>query len=81
TPKHEDWGYEREWRYVLFGKTNVSLGIPKEAIVEVIFGYKMSEKHQSEIKEKLRENAIHAKLYQAAKSKSAFALEFEPIEY
>ena len=34
--KSSDWRYEHEWRYVLIGKTDVSLGFPKEAIVEVI---------------------------------------------
>jgi hypothetical protein len=79
--KSSDWSYEREWRYILFDKTNHRLDIPKEAIVEVILGCDMSEEHRSEIIQVLRDRAIRAKLYQAVKSKSAYALEFKPVEY
>ncbi len=79
--KSADWGYEREWRYILMRKTDEPLVIPKEAIVEVILGCEMLEEHKTDIKNVLRENAIHAKLYQAVKSKSAFALEFDPVDY
>ena len=41
----------------------------------------MTEEHKSEIKQLLKDRAFHAKLYQAVKSKSAYALEFKPVEY
>ena len=81
TTKSSHWEYEREHRFILVGKTNSEYSIDKQAIHSVTLGLRMQDYHKNEINEVLRRQLPHVRLFEATKSSSAFALEFEPVEF
>jgi hypothetical protein len=81
TTKSELWRYEKEYRYILIGKTDVQLGIQKGIMSEVILGCKMPEASRHEVIDELRKKPYKVRLYWAERSSSSFRLEFHEIDY
>lgn len=72
------WGYEAEYRLTTFQKTNQNIEIPKEAIIEVVFGARMSLEHKNEIKALLTEKLPHVKCFSVVPEKTKFELTIIP---
>lgn len=74
--KYEEWEYEKEWRAIY--KPGLTQ-FPKEIIQSVYFGAKFSpEKRDSWIKQ-IIDSGIKPEMYQASLDKTAYKINFEPI--
>lgn len=74
--KYEEWEYEKEWRAIY--KPGLTQ-FPKEIIQSVYFGAKFNpEKRDSWIKQ-IIESGIKPEMYQASLDKTAYKINFEPI--
>ena len=85
TTKFVDWQYEQEYRFILVRQPGRDdpreYPIDRRALHSVILGLGMSDEHKQQIKEVLRQQLRHVRLFQARKSLYEFGLEFEPVEY
>ena len=77
--KSPDWSYEQEYRLVFWDKVNWALRLAPEAVSEVILGCRISPEHRDEILHACRTHVPHARLLQASKQDSRFAVSFEDI--
>jgi hypothetical protein len=77
--KSLDWSYEQEYRLVFWHKVNWAVRLDPEAISEVILGYRISDEDKHDILEACRAHIPLARLFQARKHESRFALSIEPI--
>lgn len=68
------WAYEIEYRLTTFGKTNLNIPFPKEAITEVIIGARMKDEMKQEIKTFLSKNLPHVKCMICVPHENDFAL-------
>jgi len=75
--KSDDWGYEKELRFILFSYPNKAIIIPGDIIDQVILGCKISESNKNEIIEIAKKKKIE--LQQAMLKQDAFALDFNKI--
>lgn len=74
------WKYEREYRFILNGRTNVPMVLPKGVVREVAIGAEATKETAKEITEVVRSSDSGIKLYQARLAKDKFALEFDEVE-
>jgi hypothetical protein len=81
TIKSLDWCYEKEWRYILFDRTNFEIEIPQNAISVVILGSRIPRDHRMEIIELLRNKNMDISLMQNWVSLKKFKLEYYPVKY
>jgi len=76
--KYSSWKYERERRLVFHSSQAVKF--PKKAVNSIAFGLRMAERDKLTLRKLLSGNEWkHVKWYQAVKSKTKYALEFEKI--
>jgi hypothetical protein len=81
TIKSIDWNYEKEWRFILFDRTNIEIEIPNEAISVIILGCRIPRKSRMEIIELLRNKNMDLVLFQSWKSFKKLKLEYYPVQY
>jgi len=77
--KSPDWSYEQEYRLVFYERANFSLRIPLEAVAEVILGCRITTGDKELLIRTCRTHLPHARLFQARKEETRFALVLEPI--
>jgi len=77
--KAAHWSYEKEYRYIIFNKSDCPLKIDRGIINKVILGCEMPEEHKNEIKKIIKEMNTKVTLYQAVKKKDEFGLDIEEI--
>lgn len=73
------WAYEKEYRIVMLGGTNINSKIPNELIGEVILGCNISTDHKEEILNTLKIKKIKVPVLVAKKHKEKFELVFENL--
>jgi hypothetical protein len=81
TVKSIDWCYEKEWRYILFDRTNKAIEIPNDVISEIILGSRIPRDHRIEIIEILREQNMDIRLLQSWVSLKKFKLQRYHVLY
>lgn len=79
--KNLKWAYEREHRCILIQKTNLPVTVDKGLISQVIFGSKISEKHESEIIEVLRKREFDIHLFKIQSNIDSRELEMRKLSY
>jgi hypothetical protein len=79
--KASAWEYEKEWRFILFRRTNKEIQIPEEIISEVVLGCRMPREHRIEVIEILRDRKSEVKVYQAEPSTTKFQLDLREVDY
>lgn len=80
TTKAKAWEYEQEYRVLKFGDPS-NHGFKKEALVEIIFGYKASESFIAEIKALVKMARMdHIAFSRASVNSSEFKLNIIPLE-
>ena len=62
------WSYEEEYRFVSQGKSNFSIIVPIDTIVEVILGCRMNEKSKDEIIDFISNQIPECHIYEAIQS-------------
>jgi hypothetical protein len=78
TVKCDKWAYEKEIRFILHRGANIEFDIPKEAINQIIFGYKMDNKTRNKIENLIIRHDYHVQLFQATLAKNSYELQIEP---
>jgi hypothetical protein len=81
TVKSKDWAYEKEWRYILTGSTDLKIEIDFNIFQEVIFGCRMPDSFKDEIINFVKEWPTRPNIYQASIGDHEFGLKFEKVEY
>lgn len=77
--KSKVWEYEQEFRIFILGATRELTTVPKEAIVEVTMGCKMSDKDQYEVGDYVIKNLQHTALYLAKMHHESYELIFNKM--
>jgi hypothetical protein len=77
--KSDDWLYEDEYRIILNNAARQTFKVPSEIIKEIIFGFKMPEKHKVEIFNLVRAKFPHVRIFQSDMSLNEFKLNMIPI--
>jgi len=77
--KGKFWEYEEEYRIIKFGAANKVFQLPKEAIVDIIFGCKMEFEIKISIIDRIRELEMHCNIYEMKQSFDKFELSIEKI--
>jgi len=76
--KYRNWKYEKERRLTYY--KSQAVGFTEKAVVSIAFGLRMSERDKNTLRNLLSgEEWQHIQWYQAVKSKTKYALEFEKI--
>lgn len=73
--KSKDWEYEKEVRIVMRFKARQTIKIPDKCIKEIIFGYKMEEKHKNEIIDLTKTRSSPIQIYEATANGEKFKLD------
>ena len=81
TIKAKIWKHEGEWRYILWGDTNIEVICPDEIFYEVYLGCRVSEAHRNEIIDVLKRKQRPIKLYEASPNSNEFKLDFNEVNY
>ena len=79
--KANDWKHEREFRVLYYGGSNVKLTLDDDILSEVIFGYRMQDSDQDEIKCLLKRRRNEPKLFKAEPKADAFGLDIVAMDY
>jgi hypothetical protein len=77
--KSVHWSYEQEFRLIYWHHTNTALSIGQDIITEVHLGCRIEEKNRDKTLSLLDKKHSSATVFQAHKSETNFALEFEQI--
>jgi hypothetical protein len=84
--KHVDWQYESEWRVHLSlppsepeGDGYVDSEEPPEVFDGIYLGCRMDGKQQEDLLTEVKQQLPHTKVYRAVRSRTRFALAFEPV--
>lgn len=82
TQKHSHWAYENEYR--LFAGRPAPSGVycfDPNALVGVVFGSRMSEKHKQQINKLAKKRTLPLKFWQASKCAGEYRLNIHEVEY
>lgn len=77
--KSKHWRYEKEYRLLFWGKTNINLFVGHDAIKEIIIGCRCNKKNKNNLLSIVNNTGIKASIYQAIRLDNKFGLEFELI--
>jgi hypothetical protein len=77
--KSKEWEYEREFRLLLFERTNVSVPLPPQSIERVVLGARISPENKEQILALVREHQSQALVFQAEPHTNQFRFVFKPI--
>ena len=89
--KSYDWQQEKEWRMIMELKeadeiierdnSNIYLfNIPKDLILSIYLGTRMTQKNKNELFEAVKGNGINPKIYQSYLDQKEYKLNFKEIE-
>ncbi len=79
--KAEGWKHEQEFRLAKFNFCNKIVWLPKDAIVEVILGLRISDTHRNEIIDEVKQRLPNIRLFQAKLPEGVFTMEFDQINF
>jgi hypothetical protein len=79
--KADNWRYEKEWRFILNGRTDKEVELPEGVLSEIILGCRMPRNHKIEIIEHLRDRKEKIELKEAYPNSREFKLDFHKINY
>jgi hypothetical protein len=73
------WKYEREWRLIYIGKTNLPRYIDKSTIKRIFLGCQMSQEHRDQIQQLVSDELPGTEVWEAVRSYTEFKLDFRPL--
>jgi len=78
--KSIDWAYEEEWR---LGREHLSPGVEQfsqKALTGVIFGLRINDEDEAEVRKWVKQSKTKAKLYRAVRKKKEYGLDIVEIK-